>query len=73
MPSGGRLPTFLVASLVGVLNPKTILFFVAILPQFLDAGAGSPTPRMPVPGGSFAALAVARDSVWALAAASQRT
>jgi threonine/homoserine/homoserine lactone efflux protein len=53
--------------LVNVLNPKTALFFLAFLPQFVD-------PRGPVAaqvlflGLLFAVMGVASDSAWALAA-----
>ena len=36
---------YLAGLLVDLLNPKTVLFFVAVLPQFVDADAGSvPSP-----------------------------
>ncbi|HLU26847.1 MAG TPA: LysE family translocator [Glycomyces sp.] len=70
-PERAGLPLF-EGFLVGVLNPKTILFFVAILPQFVDAGTGSATLQMLVLGGIFAALAVACDTVWVLAASAAR-
>ncbi|WP_127820173.1 LysE family translocator [Microbacterium sp. CPCC 204701] len=58
---------------VGVTNPKTIAFFVAVLPQFVDVGAGAVPLQMLQLGLVFVALALACDSVWALAAAQART
>jgi len=57
--------------LVGVTNPKTIVFFAAFLPQFVDPGAPA-GPQLLLLGGLFALLAVASDSVWALAAGKAR-
>jgi threonine/homoserine/homoserine lactone efflux protein len=57
---------------VGVTNPKTIAFFVAVLPQFVDYGAGTIPLQMLELGVIFAFLAWASDSVWALAAGSAR-
>jgi len=57
---------------VGVTNPKTIAFFVAVLPQFVDYGAGTIPLQMLELGVVFAFLAWASDSVWALAAGSAR-
>ena len=58
---------------VGVTNPKTIVFFVAFLPQFIDTGAGSSGLQIAALGTAFALLAVCSDSVWALAAGTART
>ncbi len=55
--------------LVNVLNPKTALFFLAFLPQFVDP-ARSMTPQIASLGLLFAALGVVSDSGWALAAGS---
>lgn len=57
--------------LVGVSNPKTIVFFVAFLPQFTDSGAAA-LPQVAALGLAFAVLAVASDSVWATVAGSAR-
>ncbi|MFE5670218.1 LysE family translocator [Agromyces sp. NPDC056523] len=53
---------------VGVTNPKTIAFFVAVLPQFVDFHAGAIPLQMASLGTAFVVLALACDSVWALAA-----
>jgi threonine/homoserine/homoserine lactone efflux protein len=58
--------------IVGVTNPKTIAFFVAVLPQFVDFHAGSIPLQLFELGVVFIALALACDSVWALAASAAR-
>ncbi len=57
---------------VGVTNPKTIVFFVAFLPQFVNAGAGHVGIQMALYGIVFGALATCSDTVWALAAGKAR-
>ena len=57
---------------VGATNPKVLILFVALLPQFTDPGAGSPAIQMLVLGLLFAVLAALLDSVWGLAAGAAR-
>lgn len=58
--------------LVGATNPKTIVFFVAFLPQFTNEAAGSPGAAIALLGIVFGAMAIASDTVWALAASKAR-
>ncbi|MEJ2859052.1 MULTISPECIES: LysE family translocator [unclassified Saccharothrix] len=57
---------------VGVANPKTIVFFAAVLPQFVDRGQGHVVGQMLLLGLLFNVIAVISDSVWGLAAATAR-
>jgi threonine/homoserine/homoserine lactone efflux protein len=57
---------------VGVSNPKAIVFFAAVLPQFVDRSAGHVPVQMLLLGMVFAAIAVLSDSTWALAAGTAR-
>ncbi|MFF9623290.1 LysE family translocator [Streptomyces griseosporeus] len=68
---GGRR-TFLEGFLVGVSNPKTIVFFAAVLPQFVDREAGHAAAQMLLLGLVFNVIALVSDSVWGLAAATAR-
>lgn len=58
--------------LVGVTNPKTIAFFLAVLPQFVAPGAGWVPGQLLLLGGIFVVLALLSDGAWALAAGSAR-
>ena len=53
---------------VNVLNPKTALFFLAFLPQFVDPNASHPAVQIAFLGVLFALLGLVTDSLWALAA-----
>ncbi|HTW12665.1 MAG TPA: LysE family translocator [Solirubrobacteraceae bacterium] len=55
------------AFVVGVTNPKTVVFLAAILPQFTNRGATVATQIL-VLGLIFMAIALVSDTTWALAA-----
>jgi threonine/homoserine/homoserine lactone efflux protein len=54
--------------LVNLLNPKTALFFLAFLPQFVDPSLGHPSLQIFELGVLFALMGWCSDSVWALLA-----
>ncbi len=58
---------FLDAVVVNILNPKTAVFFLAFVPQFVEPEAGHATVQLIVLGGVYVALGVISDSAYALA------
>jgi len=57
---------------VGALNPKGIVFFAAILPQFVDRDAGNITSQLILMGAIFALIAFFSDGSWGLIAGTIR-
>ena len=55
---------------VNVLNPKTALFFLAFLPQFIDVSLGRATLQMLSLGVIYVAMGLLSDGTWALLAGS---
>lgn len=59
--------------LVGVSNPKTIVFMIAVLPQFVTYSRGAIPLQLGLLGAIFVAIALICDSTWALIAGTART
>jgi threonine/homoserine/homoserine lactone efflux protein len=58
--------------IVGLTNPKAIVFFAAVLPQFADRSAGHVPLQLLLLGLIFVAIALVSDSMWAVAAGTAR-
>jgi threonine/homoserine/homoserine lactone efflux protein len=71
-PPAGGLRTLWEGFAVGIANPKTIVFFAAVLPQFVDREQGHVVTQMLLLGLVFNVIALASDSVWGLVAATAR-
>jgi threonine/homoserine/homoserine lactone efflux protein len=57
---------------VGALNPKGVVFFAAVLPQFIDRERGSITAQLIFLGAIFAILAFVSDGSWGVLAGTAR-
>jgi threonine/homoserine/homoserine lactone efflux protein len=60
--------TFARGAIVNVLNPKTALFFLALLPQFVDPDRGGVWSQALLLGLTFVALGLVTDSAYAVTA-----
>lgn len=69
---GNTLRTLWDGFAVGVSNPKTIVFFAAVLPQFVDPGQGHLVVQMLTLGLIFNVIALASDSLWGVLASRAR-
>lgn len=58
--------------LVGFTNPKTVVFLLAVLPQFVSPAQGSVPLQLATLGAVFAIIAVVCDCGWALVAGNAR-
>ena len=72
-PTRGDLRTVLDGVLVGVTNPKGIVFFAAVLPQFVDHSAGHVPLQMLLLGLVPIAIGLITDTLWGLTASAARS
>ncbi|MFI6333727.1 LysE family translocator [Streptomyces sp. NPDC050535] len=72
-PARGDLRTVLDGVLVGVTNPKGIVFFAAVLPQFVDHSAGRLPLQMLLLGLVPISIGLVTDTLWGLTASAART
>lgn len=68
VPDDGPLQIFRQGVLVNVLNPKTALFFLAFLPQFVNPARGAVGGQVLLLGGLFVGLSLVSDTAYALLA-----
>ena len=71
-PTEARGASLRTGFIVGATNPKTIVFFAALLPQFVDPGRGRVWLQMLVLGVIFAVVAVLSDGTFAIIAGKAR-
>jgi threonine/homoserine/homoserine lactone efflux protein len=57
---------------VGVLNPKSLVFFAAVFPHFVDRSKGSETTQLLLFGVIFSVMAFCSDGTWGLIAGTAR-
>jgi len=73
--SGGKpslMKTIRQGYLVGVLNPKSMVFFAAILPQFTDHEKGHLTSQLLLLGAIFCIICFFSDGTWGIVAGTLR-
>ena len=69
-PSGKKVLSESVV--VGITNAKTLVFFIAALPSFVDPTGGNPSAQILVLGALFLIIGVTSDAVYAIAAGKAR-
>ncbi|HEY5104098.1 MAG TPA: LysE family translocator [Acidimicrobiales bacterium] len=58
--------------IVGILNPKSLVFFAAVFPHFVDRTRGNETLQLLIFGGLFTVMAFCSDSTWGIIAGAAR-
>ncbi|MET3173051.1 UNVERIFIED_ORG: threonine/homoserine/homoserine lactone efflux protein [Arthrobacter sp. UYCu721] len=51
--------------MAGITSPKSVVFFVAVLPQIVDYTSGAIPFQLALLGAAFLLIAIASDSLWA--------
>ena len=72
---GQRPENFIVVRqgfVVGILNPKTLIFFAAVFPHFVDRTKGNVTVQLLLFGGLFSVMAFCGDTIWGVVAGTAR-
>jgi len=69
---GSSRTVFVEGFIVGIANPKAIVFFGAILPQFIAPDGAPAGVQMAALGVIFVAIALFSDSLWGIAAGTAR-
>ena len=62
--TASRSRIFAQGVLVTILNPKTALFFLAFLPQFIEPAGGSPTSQLLTLGSLFVLMGMATNGLY---------
>jgi threonine/homoserine/homoserine lactone efflux protein len=57
---------------VGILNPKSLIFFAAVFPHFVNRASGNVTVQLLLFGVMFSVLAFLSDSTWGIIAGTAR-
>ncbi|MBY8856017.1 LysE family translocator [Nocardia sp. CA2R105] len=73
VPSADGRRVFRQGFVVGATNPKTIVFFAAVLPQFAEPSRGALPAQLLTLGAIFLAIQALSDGTWALLAATARS
>jgi len=58
--------------IVGMLNPKSLVFFAAVFPHFVDRSRGNVTLQLLIFGGLFSVMAFCSDATWGIIAGTAR-
>jgi threonine/homoserine/homoserine lactone efflux protein len=57
---------------VGILNPKSLVFFAAVFPHFVNRAKGNVTVQLLILGAIFSVMAFCSDSTWGIIAGTAR-
>jgi threonine/homoserine/homoserine lactone efflux protein len=58
--------------IVGILNPKSLVFFAAVFPHFVNRSKGNVTVQLLLFGALFSVMAFCSDATWGIIAGTAR-